>query len=239
MRKNKKINFIRIGLIIVFVFLLYLILFLSGHLDLFYQILIKCGVRIGCSQVFRSTFFGLFFMLNLWLCGFLPEFCDLIQHFGRSGSAEAEDHRRGENRNSDSDPAEQRNVASSSHGFPYREDEVIGGDSVNAIKSRLLAKIPSPSFHEAEQARVDAEDRFELKVGIIRAMTPLHPEGDWEGRGARALDNNRTATGEESVENLARMKEDLDRNGIESGTFRSLRSKVFLRREDLDANSES
>ncbi|KAK4357972.1 hypothetical protein RND71_023582 [Anisodus tanguticus] len=79
-----------------------------------------------------------------------------------------EDDRRGENRNKTSHPAEQRNGVSSSHIFPYQADEVIGGDSVNAIKSRLLAKTPSPSFYEIEQARIDAQDRFEVKVEIIR-----------------------------------------------------------------------
>lgn len=32
--------------------------------------------------------------------------------------------------------------------YPYQPDEVIGGDSVQAIQSRLLAKKPSPSFDE-------------------------------------------------------------------------------------------
>ncbi|KAL8504589.1 hypothetical protein ACS0TY_015957 [Phlomoides rotata] len=39
--------------------------------------------------------------------------------------------------------------------YPYQADEVIGGDSVNAIKSRLLAKTPSPSFEEIERAIFD------------------------------------------------------------------------------------
>lgn len=32
--------------------------------------------------------------------------------------------------------------------YPYRPDEVIGGDSVRSIQSRLLAKDPSPSYEE-------------------------------------------------------------------------------------------
>nr|WDY31118.1 cytochrome c oxidase subunit 2 [Cuscuta australis]DAZ89645.1 TPA_asm: cytochrome c oxidase subunit 2 [Cuscuta australis] len=40
--------------------------------------------------------------------------------------------------------------------YPYQPDEVIGGDSVQAIQSRLLANKPSPSFDEIERARIDA-----------------------------------------------------------------------------------
>ncbi|KAL3655753.1 hypothetical protein CASFOL_000149 [Castilleja foliolosa] len=85
--------------------------------------------------------------------------------------------------------------------FPYDPDEVIGGDSVNFIQRRLLSRLQFPSAEEIERARIDAEDRFEVKVDIIRIMTALHPEGDWLRRGARALDNNRTQTGEESHKN--------------------------------------
>ncbi|KAK4336580.1 hypothetical protein RND71_044215 [Anisodus tanguticus] len=147
-----------------------------------------------------------------------------------NSAASAEDDRRGENRNSTSDPAEQRNGASSSHIFPYQADEVIGGDSVNAIKSRLLAKTPSPSFYEIEQARIDAQDRFEVKVEIIRQMAPLHPEGDWLGRGARALENPRTATGEHSLEKLHTLLSDLESRGVNSESFSQLKGKVPLRR---------
>lgn len=69
-------------------------------------------------------------------------------------------------------------------------------------------------------------------------MTPLHPEGDWLRRGARALDNNRTTTGEESLAKLYAMLEDLKANGIKSISFHNLKSKVFLRIDDIDSNSE-
>ncbi|KAK4343793.1 hypothetical protein RND71_036887 [Anisodus tanguticus] len=141
-----------------------------------------------------------------------------------------EDDRLGENRNKTSDPAEQRNCASSSHIFPYQAVEVIGGDSVNAIKCRLLAKTPSPSFYEIEQARIDAQDRFEVKVEIIRQMAPLHPEGDWLGRGAQALENPRTATGEHSLEKLHTLLSDLESRGVNSESFSQLKGKVPLRR---------
>ncbi|KAK4339047.1 hypothetical protein RND71_040509 [Anisodus tanguticus] len=123
----------------------------------------------------------------------------------------------------------QRNGASSSHIFPYQADEVIGGDSVNAIKSRLLAKTPSPSFYEIEQARIDAQDRFEVNVEIIRQMDPLHPEGDWLGRGARALENPHTATGEHSLEKLHTLFSDLESRGVNSESFSQLKGKVPLR----------
>lgn len=123
--------------------------------------------------------------------------------------------------------------------YPYQADEVIGGDSVQSIQSRLLAKDPSPSFEAIERARIDAEDRFEVKVEIIRLMAPLDPEGDWERRGARALDNVRTATGEESLERLSRILADLNEGGVQSQAFRSLKDKVFRRTEDLDENSQA
>ncbi|MBA0632467.1 hypothetical protein Godav_001197 [Gossypium davidsonii] len=51
-------------------------------------------------------------------------------------------------------------------------------------------------------ARIQAEDLFEVKVEIIQQMADLDPMGDWMGRGARALENPHTATGEESLEKL-------------------------------------
>jgi len=70
-------------------------------------------------------------------------------------------------------------------------------------------------------------------------MTPLHPEGDWLRRGARALDNPRTATGEESLEKLHSFLEELKSDGVQSQAFQSLKGKVFLRIEDLDEASEA
>lgn len=46
-------------------------------------------------------------------------------------------------------------------------------------------------------AEIQAEDLFQVKAEIINRMAILDPEGDWLGRGARALDNPRTTTGEE------------------------------------------
>ncbi|KAL3646578.1 ATP synthase alpha chain mitochondrial precursor [Castilleja foliolosa] len=106
--------------------------------------------------------------------------------------------------------------------FPYDPDEVIGGDSVNFIQRRLLSRLQFPSAEEIERARIDAEDRFEVKVDIIRIMTALHPEGDWLRRGARALDNNHTQTGEESHKNLSYFLDDLNIRGLESETFQNL-----------------
>ncbi|KAK9154488.1 hypothetical protein Sjap_001968 [Stephania japonica] len=57
-------------------------------------------------------------------------------------------------------------------------------------------------------ARIDAKDRFEVKVDLIAWMALLDPQGDWELRGARALDNLRTATGGVSLERLHTLLED-------------------------------
>lgn len=94
--------------------------------------------------------------------------------------------------------------------YPYRPDQVIGGDSVEAIKRRLLAKhganIP---FEVYELARINAEDLFEVKVDILREMSRLDPESPWLERGARVLGNPRTSTGEESLERLFSILDDL------------------------------
>lgn len=120
--------------------------------------------------------------------------------------------------------------------FPYEEDEVIGGDSVNSIKGRLLAKYSFPSSEVIWMARIEAEDLFEVKVEIIRLMAGLDPTGDWMGRGARALDNPRTATGEEK---LYEKLEDLSRRGVRSETFWKLKGSFFFLRQDPPQNSST
>lgn len=113
--------------------------------------------------------------------------------------------------------------------FPYDPDEVIGGDSVRSIQRRLLSGKASPSYIEIYLAQIDAEDLFEVKVDIIQKMAGLHPSGDWLGRGARALDNPHTATGESSLEKLHSFFQDLHQGGRRSETFGLLKGKVFLR----------
>ncbi|KAI5582037.1 hypothetical protein POPTR_007G062262v4 [Populus trichocarpa] len=76
-------------------------------------------------------------------------------------------------------------------------------------------------------ARIHAEDLFEVKVEIIKLMAVLDPTGDWMGRGARALDNPRTATGEESVGKLYSLLEDLQTNGVQSPSYKKWKGKVF------------
>ncbi|KAI9082390.1 hypothetical protein K1719_035813 [Acacia pycnantha] len=44
-------------------------------------------------------------------------------------------------------------------------------------------------------------------------MSTLDPTGDWLNRGARALDNPRAPSGETSVEELSRLRDDLNENG--------------------------
>jgi len=120
--------------------------------------------------------------------------------------------------------------------YPYQNNDIIGGDSVESIQRRLLGRFPSPSAHEIQMARIEAEDLFEVKVDICQVMAGLHPSGDWMGRGARALDNLRTATGEESLSKLLRMREDLQTAGLHSATFRQLADRVPFR-ADADQHS--
>ena len=123
--------------------------------------------------------------------------------------------------------------------YPYTDTEVIGGDSVSAIQRRLLEKYPSPSAATIERARIDAQDLFEVKVEIINRMADLDPQGDWMGRGARALENPRTATGDESFERLSKILEGLVQDGVNSPVFSQLKSKVFLRGNGDAQNSAS
>ncbi|ESQ50960.1 hypothetical protein EUTSA_v10023135mg, partial [Eutrema salsugineum] len=86
--------------------------------------------------------------------------------------------------------------------YPYGVDEMIGGGSVRDIQRRLLAAFASPSYEVIQLTRIQAEDLFEVKVEIVKIMALYDPRGDWMGRGARALDNPRTAMGEESLDRL-------------------------------------
>nr|P92535.1 RecName: Full=Uncharacterized mitochondrial protein AtMg01010; AltName: Full=ORF118 [Arabidopsis thaliana]CAA69841.1 unnamed protein product [Arabidopsis thaliana] len=109
---------------------------------------------------------------------------------------------------------------------------MIGGDSVEAIERRLLAKYPegSPSAEIIEMARIEAEDLFEIKAQIIQRMALYDPTGDWMARGARALDNPRTTSGEESLERLYDIWKDLQETGPLSDEFSRLQEKVFLKK---------
>ena len=117
--------------------------------------------------------------------------------------------------------------------------EIIGGDSVESIKRRLLQNNPLPSSYEIQIATDKAKDLFDVKVDIIRLMSVLHPEGDWLGRGARALDNPRTSTGEDSLLNLFRIKDELEQGGPHSQSFLDLKQKVFLQRDNIDTQSQA
>jgi hypothetical protein len=114
--------------------------------------------------------------------------------------------------------------------YPYQPDEVIGGDSLLSVERRILAKNSSPSYEDIQWAQIKAQDLFEVKVEIFKAMSGLDPEGDWLGRGARALENPRTATGEESLEKLHTILSDLESKGVKSEAFSQLKGRVPLRR---------
>ena len=110
--------------------------------------------------------------------------------------------------------------------YPYAFD-LIGGESVEGIKRRLLLRHEGDfTFEVCELARIQAEDLFEAKVEILREMSRLDPEGPWLERGARALDNPRTSTGEESLERLFSILDQLKEGGRESDAFIRLKKKL-------------
>uniref|UniRef100_M1DLI2 DUF8018 domain-containing protein n=1 Tax=Solanum tuberosum TaxID=4113 RepID=M1DLI2_SOLTU len=60
--------------------------------------------------------------------------------------------------------------------YPYQLDEVIGGDSVQSIQQRLLAKYSyTPPIGIMYLAEIEAKDLFEVKVEILRIMAVLDP----------------------------------------------------------------
>lgn len=61
-------------------------------------------------------------------------------------------------------------------------------------------------------------------------MSGLHPQGDWLGQGARALDNPSGRTGEHTFRYLSNLLLDLKSRGVLSDYFYKLTSKVFLKR---------
>ncbi|TKB97396.1 MAG: hypothetical protein E5W81_03455 [Mesorhizobium sp.] len=113
--------------------------------------------------------------------------------------------------------------------YPYQPDEVIGGDCVNAIACRLLNQYSDPSSEVIQMMRIQAEDLFEVKVEIIQIMAGLDPTGNWMGKGALALKNPRTSTGEEPLDRLYALLEDLNRGGVQSEAFSDLKVKVEYR----------
>ncbi len=126
--------------------------------------------------------------------------------------------------------------------YQYQDNEIIGGDCVEAIKRRLLFSREFPTPEQDQWAKNDAEDLFEVKVEIVRKMAVLDPTGDWMGQGARALDNPHTATGEPSLKKLYELRDDLERDGVNSLPFATLKEKVRLRPPgggDSDANSSA
>ena len=107
------------------------------------------------------------------------------------------------------------------------ENQRVGGDTLDNIRRRRMQKEGvNPTYEAIQIALYDSNDLFEVKRDIINQMAALDPEGGWLERGARALVNRRTSTGEESLERLYEMLENLLQGGVQSEAFRSLRQKV-------------
>lgn len=108
---------------------------------------------------------------------------------------------------------------------PFQDDEEIGGDTIRAIRYRLLEYAPraNPTF---EIAHYNAQDIFEIKVEIINLMVKMDPRDDWVRWGARALDNSRTNTGEQPIWRLREFRDDLRALGSRSKTFAYLQGQI-------------
>ncbi|XP_015167254.1 uncharacterized mitochondrial protein AtMg01010 [Solanum tuberosum] len=110
--------------------------------------------------------------------------------------------------------------------YLYQQDEVIERDSVQSIQQRLLAKYSyTPPIGIMYLAKIKAKDLFELKVQILRIMAVLDLMGDWLGRGAWALGNIRTTTGEHSLDKIHTLLSDLKSRGINFECFSPLKGK--------------
>nr|BAA11125.1 hypothetical protein [Beta vulgaris subsp. vulgaris] len=111
--------------------------------------------------------------------------------------------------------------------YPYADDQVIGGDTPGGFKDVFLKDTPPfPPSEVIDLCRIEAQDLMEVKAAIINKMAPWDQGGDWMGTGARALDNPRSATGEDSLENLYKILEDLKETGPLSESFSKLQNKV-------------
>ena len=129
-------------------------------------------------------------------------------------------------------PVMQEDAGNRGEPVPVAPNGFFGGDSVESIQRRLLDGSPFPSAHAIQLARIQAEELFVVKADICEVMEGLHPEGDWRGQGARALDNPRTRTGEDSLENLLRLRERVA--GRDATTINALKWRVPWRRPGRD-----
>jgi hypothetical protein len=175
-------------------------------------------------QEMRQFLFPLFYSLGIFLIFFgTDHLLPSMMSFSSSGEASSSapnlvQHQQGAGPSNQPLPVE---------AYPYSDNEVIGGDSVRAIQRRLLAQYPFPSAGIIDMARIEAQDLFEVKVKIIHKMAQWDPTGDWLRCGARALENPRTASGEESLERLYDMWTDLQETGPLSDVFSKLEKRVF------------
>jgi hypothetical protein len=183
----------------------------------------------GGSDTFGDSF-GIRVLLEDWPTGSTSAERGTPVHQPESGRAPPADQPRGGEAGPSNQPPQ-------GVPYPYHPEEVIGGDSVLSIEGRLLRDQIAPSPIDIYLARVNAEELFEVKVDIIRKMTVLDPTGDWMRRGARALDNRHTSTGESSLERLLSLLDEINRDGVDSSAFRSLTNEMLRRRSDLDEHS--
>lgn len=241
----------------IVVFLLFLYYFLFHSPDLFKTVCFKMAFSLGGRALsFALRGMGSPGTLALALVGFAvkallateaaPYPANMVLPHGDDRASSSESWTRllgGSSSETETGGTSSNQIAASPahvNAYPYQPDEVIGGDSVLSIQKRLLDKSsPLPLPHDIDMARIKAEDLFEVKAEIVKLMVVLDPYGDWMGRGARALDNPHTSTGEPSLERLYAILNDLREGGVKSRTYGDFTLKVFRRVEDLDDHSQN
>nr|GEW58883.1 ribonuclease H-like domain-containing protein [Tanacetum cinerariifolium] len=109
------------------------------------------------------------------------------------------------------------------------------------VKTPLMSKLVISNEASENDPLLENVTYYQILMGKLIYLTNTTPDSsyvvhclrDWERRGARALNNPRTATGEEFLERLLSLFSDLDQDGRGSKAFVKLRSKVFRRETPL------
>lgn len=111
-------------------------------------------------------------------------------------------------------------------GYGYRPESTFTGHGLlNQSDNKIGKRSRPPPYRSCCSRRSERVFRHSTERNEV-----TRPTGDWLGRGAWALENPRTATGEHSLEKLHTLLSDLESRGVNSESFSQLKGKVPLRR---------